>query len=60
MGVFILSKESKNSYGLGVILGIITAIATVAATTVAIFMFLDRKKKKEDRELEEYLETSIQ
>ena len=58
--MFILSKESKNSYGLGVILGIITAIATVAATTVAIFMFLDRKKKKEDKELEEYLETSIQ
>ena len=55
-----MKKESSNSCGLGVIIGILTAIATVASVTAAVVLFLNQKKKKEDRELEEYLETSIQ
>lgn len=52
-------KYYKNRYGLVVIIGIITSIVTVASIVLATFWFLDRKKKKEDKELEEYLETSI-
>ncbi len=53
-------KKESNNCGLGIIIGILAAIATIASATVAVVLFLDRKRKKEDKELEEYLESSIQ
>ncbi|MDO4199461.1 MAG: hypothetical protein Q4D57_01695 [Clostridia bacterium] len=51
--------KEKNRCGLTIIIGIITSLVTVASIVVATLWILDRKKKREDRELEEYLETSI-
>jgi hypothetical protein len=39
------------------LIGMILAMITIAA---AVFVILERKKKKEDEELEDYLENSIQ
>ena len=51
--------RERNRYSLNIIIGIITSIITVASIVAAAFWIIDRKKKREDRELEEYLETSI-
>lgn len=51
--------KEKNRCGVTIIIGIITSIITVASILAAAWWLLDRKKKREDRELEEYLETSI-
>ena len=51
--------REKNRCGITIIVGIITSVITVASILVAAWWLLDRKKKREDRELEEYLETSI-
>lgn len=51
--------KEKNRCGLTIIIGIITSVVTVASIVAAALWLLDRKKKREDRELEEYLETSI-
>lgn len=51
--------KEKNRCGITIIVGIITSIITVASIVAAAFWIIDRKKKREDRELEEYLETSI-
>lgn len=50
-------KNSKCS--LAFVIGVITSVITVLSLTVAIFALIDKKKKKEDRELEEYLDASI-
>ena len=55
----IIFMKEKNRCGLTIIVGIITSIITVASIVVAGLWLLDRKKKREDRELEEYLEASI-
>ena len=49
-------KSSK--YSLAFVIGVVTSIVTVLSLTVAIVALID-KKKKEDRELEEYLDASI-
>ncbi|MBR2578687.1 MAG: hypothetical protein IKE41_00930 [Clostridia bacterium] len=51
--------KEKNRCGLTIFVGIITSIITVASIVAATWWLLDRKKKREDRELDEYLETSI-
>lgn len=51
--------REKNRCGITIIVGIITSILTVAAIVATALWLLDRKKKREDRELEEYLEASI-
>ena len=51
--------REKNRCGITVIVGIITSIITVASIVAAALWLLDRKKKREDRELDEYLEASI-
>ena len=43
----------------GLIIGIVTIAAAVATAVTAILLFLDRKKKDEE-ELERYLDCSIQ
>ncbi len=52
-----MNNEKKYSFWL--VLGIITAIAAVIASiTTAVLMF--EKKRKDDEELERYLDCSIQ
>ena len=51
--------REKNRCGMTIIVGVITSIITVAAIVATTLWLLDRKKKREDRELEEYLEASI-
>lgn len=51
--------ENRNRCGLTIAIGIITSIITIMSLTVAMFVLLDRKRRREDRELEEYLESTI-
>ena len=51
--------ESKNKNGFGILWAVVASIITMMSLTLAIFVVLDRKKKKEEHELEEYLEASI-
>lgn len=48
----------KKGSKLALIIGLITAIAAVAASVTALLLYLDRKKDEE--ELEHYLDCSIQ
>ena len=49
----------KCSSKIGLIIGIVSIAAAVAAVVTAVLMFLD-KKKKDEEELEHYLDCSIQ
>ena len=51
--------KEKNNCAVTIIIGIITSLVTVASIVVAILWAINRRKKREDRELDEYLETSI-
>ena len=51
--------RERNRCTLTIIIGIVTSVLTVASIVAAAFLLIDRKKKREDRELEEYLEASI-
>ena len=52
--------KNNNKYSsLAFIIGVFTSIVTVLSLTVAIFTLVDKKKKREEKELEEYLDTSI-
>ncbi len=50
-------KDNKNS--LGIIIGVVTFAAAVAATITAFFL-VNEKKKRDEEELERYLDCSIQ
>ncbi len=52
-------KNNSKTNSLAFILGVVTSVITVLSLTVSIFVLLDRKKKKEDKELQDYLDTSI-
>lgn len=52
--------KRNNNYGLTLVVGTVAAIITIMSLAVTIFVLLDRKRKKEDKELEEYLESTIQ
>lgn len=49
----------KKCHKIALLIGLITSVAAVVATITTIFM-LHRKKKREDEELEHYLDCSIQ
>lgn len=51
--------RDKNGCGITIAIGVITSIITIMSLAIAMFVILDHKKKKEDRELEEYLESTI-
>ena len=59
MGREQLILENRNRCGLTIIVGIIASFITIMSLAIAMFVILDKKKKKEDRELEEYLESTI-
>ncbi|MBQ3093365.1 MAG: hypothetical protein IJC57_03830 [Clostridia bacterium] len=52
-------KNNNKTGSLAFIIGVITSAITVMSLAVAIFALFDRKKKKEDKELQDYLDTSI-
>lgn len=53
-------KEKNNSF-IMLIIGMITSIITIMSLSIALFIVIDKhKKKKEEKELEDYLETAIQ
>jgi hypothetical protein len=54
-----VSLENKNKCGLTIAVGIITSIITVVSLAIGVFMILDKKRKREEKELEEYLESTI-
>lgn len=55
-GILILRN---HKCGFAMFMGTLTTLVTVLSLVLAICVILDRKKKKEDLELEEYLEGAI-
>lgn len=53
----IIMRNSKDN--LAFVVGVVTSIVTVLSLIVAIFALIDKKKKREEKELEEYLDASI-
>ena len=51
-------RKKKKGTKLALFIGLITAIAAVAASVTALMMYLDHKRDEE--ELEHYLDCSIQ
>lgn len=51
--------EYKRKGGFSVLSGVIAAVITLMSLTIALLVILDRKKKKEEKELDDYLEASI-
>ena len=49
----------NNKDNLAFVIGVITCLVTILSLTVAIVALFDKKKKKEEKDLEEYLEASI-
>ncbi len=52
-------ENRNNKCSLVILVGIITSIITVLSIVAATVYAIDLKKKREDKELEEYLEASI-
>lgn len=51
--------EYKRKGGFSVLTGIIATVITLMSLAIALLVILDRKKKKEEKELDDYLEASI-
>ena len=57
----VLIMEKKHELSLWTIIGMIAAVAAVVASiTTAMIIIKKKEKEKEDRELQEYLDYSIQ
>lgn len=58
-----MEGENKMEYGrkskFSVFSGAVAVLITLMSLTIALLVILDRKKKKEEKELDDYLETSI-
>jgi len=52
-----VNEKSKST--LGLFWGIIASLITLMSLAIAMFVIVDKKKKREEQELEDYLETSI-
>ncbi len=51
--------EYKRRGGFSAFSGIVATAITLMSLAIALLVILDRKKKKEEKELDDYLETSI-
>ncbi len=51
--------EYRRKSGFSFLVGIITMAITAMSLTVALLVLLNYKKKQEEKELEDYLETNI-
>ena len=54
------NNENSSRYGVAFIIGITTAMITILSLVTAVLVLRDKKRKKEDKQLEEYLENTIQ
>lgn len=54
-----IQMEYKQKGGFSVLTGIIATVITLMSLAIALLVILDRKKKKEEKELDDYLEASI-
>ena len=54
-----MKNNNSSRDSLAFLIGVVTSIVTVLSLFVALFALIDKKKKKEERELEEYLDASI-
>lgn len=53
--------REKNNSAVIIISGIIASVIALMSLSIALFVILDkRRKRKEERELEDYLESVIQ
>ena len=51
--------NERNQTGIGMFWGIIASLVTLMSLAIAMFVIIDKRKKREEKELEDYLETSI-
>jgi hypothetical protein len=51
--------EKKNTISFAFLVGIIASLVTIASVVASVLIIIDKKKKREDKELDEYLESSI-
>lgn len=51
--------NGKNKLSSMMFVGIIASIFTIITVAVSMALLFERKKKREDKELDEYLESSI-
>lgn len=51
--------NEKNRNSMGLFWGIIASLITLMSLAIAMFVIVDKRKKREEKELEDYLETSI-
>ena len=51
--------ERRGNYGFARFWGVVTSVIAIMSLAITAIVVLDKKKKKEERELEDYLETSI-
>lgn len=54
-----IQMEYKRKGEFSVLTGIIATVITLMSLAIALLVILDRKKKKEEKELDDYLEASI-
>ena len=51
--------KGKNRYSLIFLVGVIASFVTVVTVAVSLILVFDRRKKREEQELEDYLESGI-
>lgn len=51
--------EYRGKGRFSVFSGVVATLITLMSLAIALLVILDRKKKKEEKELDDYLETSI-
>ena len=51
--------ERRGNYGFAIFWGVVTSVIAIMSLAITAIVVLDKKKKEEERELEDYLETSI-
>ena len=52
-------SESSGSYGFAIFWGVVTSVIAIMSLAITAIVVLDKKKKKEKRELEDKHETRI-
>ncbi|BED93064.1 MAG: hypothetical protein RsTaC01_1020 [Candidatus Paraimprobicoccus trichonymphae] len=52
--------EPHHGLGLFFIFGIVGAFLTFVSIVTAVYIFMDKKRRKEDKQVKDYLDNSIQ
>ena len=53
-------RNNNNKCSLAFIIWVVASIVTILSLCVAALSLVDKKKKREEKELEEYLEATIE